>query len=120
MLACIFRCLTALVFAISEDRYYTPKFDTLRTCCIFSSPPSTQRYTEAHVPMVKSVDTADLKSAATKVACRFDPGSGHQTHGRMTGATAASSPTSCPPSHAPHLHAPCRHGKQAQRHAQKH
>lgn len=71
--------LTALVFAITEDRNYTPKFSVLRGCCIFSSPHGAQRYTRPRVPMVKSVDTADLKSAATKVACRFEPGSGHQS-----------------------------------------
>lgn len=31
-------------------------------------------------PMVKLVDTRDLKSRAAKVACRFDPGSGHHPY----------------------------------------
>ena len=36
--------------------------------------------------MVKSVDTADLKSAATNMACRFKSGSGH--HNAASGAAS--------------------------------
>ena len=32
---------------------------------------------EDFAPVVKLVDTRDLKSRAAKAACRFDPGPGH-------------------------------------------
>ena len=87
---------------ISEDLNYTPNFDVLARCCKFSSPAGVRRLSRgarranwsppltlaAQAPMVKSVDTADLKSAACcKAACRFDPGSGHQTHKAPPGIT---------------------------------
>ena len=65
-------------------------------------------------PMVKSVDTADLKSAATNMACRFKSGSGHHLKRRRADNEITRGATR-PPDHARdnashHADPPCKKG----------